>query len=372
MTNGPRPSSVGLRVKTLRDERRMSQEQLSRSIGFKDRQTLAAIEAGERRIAPDELATAARALGVTVDVLTDPYRLVGEGRFSFRAEAVEGGVLDAFQERAGRWIATYRQLERDRGAESNWLALKLDLTIRSSFEEAQESAEQLVRAWDLGATPAERLPMEIHRKLGALVLYVDAPAGVSGAASLVPGLSTILVNRQEPRGRRSFDLAHELFHILTWDAMPPERVEPWDPKRSKGNRAELLANNFAASLLMPAESVMKHWDERGGADVLDWLNAVATTFGVSAVALMWRIHNTRLLGNADVEAIIRERLVANGDPEVATERPRLFSQEFVIRVHEAVEEGRLSLRRAASLLDLPVRTLASVFTEYGLPLSYDV
>ena len=37
--------------------------------------------------------------------------------------------------------------------------------------------------------------------------------------------ATILVNRHEPRGRRSFDLAHELFHVLTWDAMPPERIE---------------------------------------------------------------------------------------------------------------------------------------------------
>lgn len=372
MTNGLRPHSVGLRVKTLREERRITQEHLSRTLGFKDRQTLAAIEAGERRIAADELAAAARELGVTVDVLTDPYRLVGEGRFSFRAEAVEGGVLDAFQERAGRWIATYRKLERDRGAESNWLALKLDLTSRSSFEEAQESAEQLVRAWDLGATPSERLPLEIHRKLGALVLYVDAPAGISGAASLVPGLSTILVNRQEPRGRRSFDLAHELFHILTWDAMPPERVEPWDAKRSKGNRAELLANNFAASLLMPAETITLQWDERGGADVHDWLNAVATNLGVSAVALMWRIHNMGLLGNADLEAILRERLVANGESELSTERPLLFSREFVVRVHEAVEQGHLSVRRASSLLDLPVHTLASVFADYGLPLSYEV
>ena len=35
----------------------------------------------------------------------------------------------------------------------------------------------------------------------------------------------MLINRDEVPGRRHFDLAHELFHILTWDAMPPDHVE---------------------------------------------------------------------------------------------------------------------------------------------------
>ena len=37
-------------------------------------------------------------------------------------------------------------------------------------------------------------------------------------------------------GWRNFDLAHELFHILTWDAMPPEHVE--DASDMGGNRVE--------------------------------------------------------------------------------------------------------------------------------------
>ena len=57
---------------------------------------------------------------------------------------------------------------------------------------------------------------------------------------------TILVNRREPTGRRNFDLAHELFHLLTWDSMPPDRVEPTEVPGMKGNRVERLAENCVA------------------------------------------------------------------------------------------------------------------------------
>ena len=51
-----------------------------------------------------------------------------------------------------------------------------------------------------------------------LVRMVDAIAGVPGAA--------VLINRQEIVGRRHDDLAHERFHVLTCDTMPPDHTEP--------------------------------------------------------------------------------------------------------------------------------------------------
>lgn len=372
MTTSARELPVGQRLKTLREKSRITQDQLSTKLGFNDRQTLAAIEAGERRISSDELVKAAEALGVTVDELTDPYRLVGEGSFSFRAKGVAVPVLDAFEERAGRWIATYRQLGLEAGDGTRHLSRKLELTRWSSFEEAHACADELIDAWKLGDRPIERLADALHRELGALLLFVDAPRGISGAASQVIGLATILVNRQEPRGRRSYDIVHELFHILTWDAMPPARVEPWEVKRTKGNRVEQLADNFAAGLLMPRHTVSHLWQLRRTGDVHAWMNQTATELGVSAVALMWRLHDLGYLGKGDLVGIRQDRLVANGQPENAAARPPLFSDAFIRRVHHAVEAGRLSLRRAASLLDLSIPDFAGVCSDYGLTLSYDV
>ena len=41
---------IGTRIKALREERKLSQDDLARLFGFKDRQTVSAIENGERRV----------------------------------------------------------------------------------------------------------------------------------------------------------------------------------------------------------------------------------------------------------------------------------------------------------------------------------
>jgi transcriptional regulator with XRE-family HTH domain len=45
---------IGTRIKALREQKGLSQEELARALGFKDRQTLSAIETGERRVTAEE------------------------------------------------------------------------------------------------------------------------------------------------------------------------------------------------------------------------------------------------------------------------------------------------------------------------------
>ncbi|HYH78378.1 MAG TPA: XRE family transcriptional regulator [Longimicrobium sp.] len=361
---------IARRIKALREGRGFSQQELAAELGFNDRQTLAAIEAGDRRVSPAELARAAELMGVDVEHFTDAFRLAGEGEFSFRARDVEPAVLDDFAEKAGRWIATYRELGAQSGVQPSRLGHKLELTRTSSFEDAQSCAEEIRQRWRLGDVPAAALEEAIQRELQALVLYVDAPVGVSGAASQLPGLNTILVNRHEPQGRRSYDLGHELFHVLTWDAMPPPRVE-WEVKPTKGNRVEMLAENFAAALLMPAATLQERWRARGEGDVREWLKTTARALRVSVLALQWRMHNLGYLSKADVAGLATDRAAAPSEPAGAAPVPPLFSAEFVSRVHAAVEAGRLSLRRAARLLDMDPDEFSDLCAAYGLALSYD-
>ena len=75
---------IGARIKALREERKLSQDDLARLFGFKDRQTVSAIETGERRVTAEELVIAVEKLGASLDYFTDPFLLVGEGRFSWR------------------------------------------------------------------------------------------------------------------------------------------------------------------------------------------------------------------------------------------------------------------------------------------------
>jgi transcriptional regulator with XRE-family HTH domain len=67
---------IGARIKALREERRLSQDDLARLFGFKDRQTVSEIETAE------ELVLAVEKLGATLDYFTDPFLLIGEGEAS--------------------------------------------------------------------------------------------------------------------------------------------------------------------------------------------------------------------------------------------------------------------------------------------------
>lgn len=365
---------IGSRLKAARERAGLTQQQLAKALGLGHRQTLTSIEAGERRLSAAELIRACSVLGTDLDYFTDSFRLVGEGRFSFRAHAaVAPNVLDQFEDRAGRWIATYRELSACEGNEPEWLEHKLALSPRSTFEEAQAAGEWLVEQWRLGERPAESLQDAMEEHLRTLVLYVDAPAGISGAASQVPGLNAVLVNRMEPEGRRHYDLAHELFHLLTWDVMPPERIEAADaPRRGKGRRVEQLAENFAAAVLMPEARMRERWQIRDpGADVHDWLNATAQDLRVSAMACKWRCFNLDLLSNADLAGINDERLVANGRPQDVLPPVERFSGRFVRRIATALEAGRLSVRRAASLLGISLVELATLLQNYGIEPSFE-
>jgi hypothetical protein len=127
--------------------------------------------------------------------------------------------------------------------------------------------------------------------LDILVLMVTpSHAGGSGAACRLPDLDVVLINRDEVPGRQHFDLAHELFHILTWDAMPPVHVE--DATETGGaSRVEQLANAFASALLMPARIVQAaaDWRTLRGDALIAQLNATADRLEVTATALLWRL-----------------------------------------------------------------------------------
>lgn len=359
---------VGERVKAAREAAGMNQKVLSERIGFKDRQTLSAIENGTRKISSAELLALMKILLKDLEYFTDPFRLVGEGAFSWRAQA-RPEVLNAFEEKAGGWIAMYRALRSELGEPFNPLVPQLGLSERSSYEDAWDAADRIRQIWELGETPAATLPGIAEDQLDILVLFVDVRGGVSisGAACHLPEFNTILINRREPDGRRAFDFAHELFHILTWKNMPPEWVDLENPSKSKAKRIEQLANNFAAALLMPRRVVEDRWEGRSvNSDIHDWINHSADDFGVTAKALYFWLRNLNLLSTRDRLSIVESRLTWNGHTPDESNLPHLYSRKFLETVKKALDKGDISERRAANILDLSTDGLRDVMDGYHL------
>jgi Zn-dependent peptidase ImmA (M78 family)/transcriptional regulator with XRE-family HTH domain len=353
---------IGMRLKALREQQNLSQDEVARVFGFKDRQTVSAIETGERRLSAEELLTAVEKLGATLDYFTNPFLLVGEGKFSWRQSNVGLAQLSAFERVAGRWIAANRRLAPQVGKPAPNLRQALKLTSRSTFEDAIAAGERFAVDFKLGSVPARRLADVMEERLGLLVLMVDAIKGVSGAACRLPDLDAVLINRHELAGRRHFDLAHELFHILTWDAMPPEHVE--EATEYSKSRVEQLANNFASAVLIPAASL-----ERFGAvpaDAVKWLNTTADALEVTATALKWRLVALERLDQARAKAIPDSALRNNGHKQVRGEPPSLFSKMFMEVIALAISQGQISTRKAADVLDLTIEDIADLCWTYGV------
>jgi Zn-dependent peptidase ImmA (M78 family)/transcriptional regulator with XRE-family HTH domain len=357
---------IGARIRALREERKLSQEDLARLFGFKDRQTVSAIENGERRVTAEELILAVEKLGQPLDYFTNPFMLVGEGKFSWRQTNVGALRLGAYERSAGRWIAAFRAIAPQVGKAAPLLRRALGLTRHSSFEDAMAAGERFAAEFKLGDIPAMRLAEVMERELGVLVLMVDAIEGVSGAACRLPELDVVLINRHEIAGRRHFDLAHELFHILTWDAMPPEHSE--DASETSKNRVEQLANNFASAVLMPLPVLDRFgdWSNAPAAELPARLNATAQELQVTSTALKWRLVALDRLKQAEARAIPDAALRNNGREQLNEVAPPLFSRPFMEVINLAIDAGRVSMRRAAGLLDLTVEDLGDLFAVHGL------
>jgi XRE family transcriptional regulator, fatty acid utilization regulator len=364
------------RLRTLREESDFSQEKLAIEMGFSDRQTLSAIENGDRKISADELVKAAKALGVALDFFVDPFSLYGEASFSWRQKNVPEADLKAFEDKTGQAIGLYRWLRAEQGHALPLFTQNLQLEPSSSYEEAEAAGDELAhRIRQEGVAPALALTQYVQEQLGMLLLHVDAIAGISGAACRLPQVNTILINRRETEGRRHFDIAHELFHLLTWQTMPPRYLDGDDPRSSQDKRVEKLADSFASAVLMPTYALMPHIRARDSREVHDWINAIAKELRVSAIALKYRLKNIGAIKAAEAASIDDARLKFNGDATASHNTlnlPPLFSHAFMSQVGWGIDEGRISVRRIAEMLGLSTDQLASTFAAHGLECPFEL
>lgn len=367
---------IGYRVKAAREAKGWTQDELTQGLGLNDRQSVSDIENGKRALKPEEMLALSDLLDRDIEFFIDPFAVVGEAQFSWRAAPeVPEDSLDGFELKAGQWIGLLRWLREQQDSRASVLKRALRLSAQSSYEDAQERAESLVAELDLGVIPAESLIDKIERELDIPVLFVDTVdtvdaadgQSISGATCHLEEMGVILINRKESEARRFFDLAHELFHALTWDAMKPDHRESNSvEERNKGKRIEQLANSFAAALLMPRAALDK-LIERDRIDDVAHLCEVAALLRVAPVTLAWRLFNLKLMGEDTRRSLSQEKQ----RPSVSGP-PKRFSPTFVKMLHEALENGRLSARKAAKAMGLGLGGLTELFAQYDLTAPFEL
>jgi Zn-dependent peptidase ImmA (M78 family) len=139
---------------------------------------------------------------------------------------------------------------------------------------------------------AAHLPVPVERIAeDYLGLRVRERGGLPVSGLLVPARREIWVNADDVPGRRRFTVAHELGHWVCQAGRgnpAPVFCRPQDLEDAADRALEREANVFAAELLMPEPALREEHDRLGAGEQL------ARRFGVSELALAWRLYNLGL------------------------------------------------------------------------------
>lgn len=233
---------------------------------------------------------------------------------------------------------------------------------RFGYSEAAKLARRVRDDLGLGNRPGQTLLRVLEEVCQIKVFHLSfEPTGSAACTVSAKSGAAILLNAKNVRWRRNFDLAHELFHLLTWKffrkATAADILTP-------SSQEEKLATCFARNLLMPQESLREAVDaQRGekGKLSFDDLFEIARQFDVSVEALLWHIGFVYSIDSTVVQQQI-DRL--RGQISFWDERERDTPSERPLRfralARQALRRGLISTGRYAEYLGITRREAMQV------------
>jgi Zn-dependent peptidase ImmA (M78 family)/DNA-binding XRE family transcriptional regulator len=334
-----------------------SLREAAKYLGFRSYQTLSNIEKGERKIDADELSAMARFYGRTLDYFFEPDIFPDPEPLWRKASEVDTIKV---KRQFLLFLENYSNME-------NLLGLRGRLKdIQQNYDKADFAAEgfklaekigtKIYRQLNLGSRPALNLLNVLENHLRIKVLHLSLVNGISGGSVVDNKLGVgILINREDAPWRRNFDLAHELFHVVTWGVFTHEEVGDGTEK----TRPEQYADIFASNLLLPESHLRYAVDETTRDDQIRIVDIIelAKDFGVSTEAILWRLSNLRILERSKVEKALQnpelrrmDRISRRGLYYENT--PSKFPIRYISLACRCLIEGKISRGTFAEYLEI--------------------
>lgn len=341
---------IGERIKQARVAAGLS----LRDLAEKANVSAMAISKYERNVitpGSDVLLRMAQALGVRVEYFfrTDEVELA---EIDFRKHAKlpskdEERVLAEVREQVERWMALEAILP------ASWpKAFKLPSglpTTIARYEEIEEVAEHVRKAWKLGQNPIRDLIEELEVEgIKVITTVFDGEKKFDGLVAMANKHPVIVVGAAWSGDRQRFTMAHELGHLVLRGRLDSKLDE------------EKACHRFAAAFLVPRQEALRALGEtrtrleprelyllkkEWGLSMNGWLHRAQdlNVINASAARSMWAFFRAR-----------GWRTQEPGDP-YPQEQPRLFKQS----IYRALGEDLIGESRAAELLGIGLSELRS-------------
>jgi Zn-dependent peptidase ImmA (M78 family)/DNA-binding XRE family transcriptional regulator len=241
-------------------------------------------------------------------------------------------------------------------ATESWLPEPDMPAERFGYAQAEELAQGVRGQLQLGDRPGQELLRVLEEACGVKVFHRGFHPTGTAASTKSPNYGyAVLLNANNIRWRRNFDLAHELFHLLTWKVF---RDAEEDTSCVASEKEESLATCFARNLLMPENALRTALDRRTkeGSISFESLFDVAREFDVSVEALLWGAHFLYNRGPEAAEDTKRDIERAESLRSLYEEREDTRPPKWPRRYHalavKALRHGEISIGRFAQYLEI--------------------
>lgn len=240
---------------------------------------------------------------------------------------------------------------------------------RYGYAQAEELAKRVRQELQLGDRPGLCLMAILEEVCGVKIFHLDfEPSGTAASAMSETFGAAVLLNSRNARWRRNHDLAHELFHLLTWSIFHPTA----EAALIAGDWEEKLATCFARHLLMPTDPFRTAINSRmrDGKMAVESLFDVAREFDVSVESVLWQMHFLYGGGPATVDQtkqdIEKTKLLAPLLEDREDQKPHPWPARYHALAVKAMRRGELAIGRFAEYLNI-TRHEAMHFVEQEIP-----
>jgi Zn-dependent peptidase ImmA (M78 family)/DNA-binding XRE family transcriptional regulator len=364
----PSTKILGTRVRTFRKRSGLTQKDLASRMGFGSKETISQIERGDREVKAWELAQLAKLLSVELnDILSIEKPQLAP---SVLWRAVPNNQKDEIEVKFLKKCRDYALLEELSGLKSSRSLPQKNLKFEDlSYEMINALANSIRDEFNLGRRPAVELEKTLQDGYGVKIWYFELKEG-SAASTIGHFGPAILMNSQEAPWRRNYNFAHELFHLITWDNIPPNKIRN---NAQKWEQLEKYANAFASSLLLPSEPVLEEFERKVKNNKITFgeLIDIARNFDVSTEALLFRLLNLRRLQKGTVTSLLKNNLFRETDKATMSiywRQPPDQPERFVRLGFVAYQKGALTKAKLAELFDTSLLNLPEKLNQYGLNL----
>ena len=328
----------GRRIRSAREACGLTQEQVAGELDV-SRPTVAQIEAGNRAVSSLELDQLAHLFGRDIrEFVAAEFSETDSLAALFRAQPevlAEPAVAEALRDcvALGREITSLERLlgvESGGGATASY-TLAAPKTRWEAIQQGERLAAEERRRLGLGEAAIPELT-ELLETQGIRTGVLNLPPDVSGLTLNAPKVGLfVIANRIQHVLRRRFSFAHEYAHVLA----DRERFGLVSRSSERDNLVEVRANTFAASFLMPENGVRQfvaglgkgkpsriHAEVIGvvsdeyeslevegrtapGSQTVQLYDVVrlAHHFGVSRIAMLYRLWNLKILSKPEFETL---------------------------------------------------------------------